>query len=93
MAKRNVKLETPGQEPSAPIDPVNPPASGKDRPPGARAGKNDKTVLPSDQDAPAGQLPDQSQIDASAIPYGQTRMSRQGVVCSTQEPPRKPRGG
>ena len=37
------------------------------------------------------ELPDQTEVDPAAIPYGQRVMSRQGWICSTQAPPQQVR--
>jgi hypothetical protein len=38
---------------------------------------------------PTDDLPNEWEIDPATIPHGQTRLSKQGLVCSTAEDPRR----
>ena len=87
MAKREVKIETPGEivaddasaaaqapEVATPATETSPPSVAAPAP--ARA---------------AGELPDADDIDPASIPFGKSVLTKQGHVCSTAEDPAKNR--
>lgn len=91
-ARRIEAVAVPGQD--VPAEPL---AAGEDPVIAADLKADEEAVaaaledfpIPTIDGAAPDYVPDQSEIDPAKIPYGQSVMSRQGLVCSTAPDPRR----
>lgn len=85
MAKRaKLKVVTPGEEPTAAVEGVEPDPTSLDA---AEIAPKAKPVAAAT--AARAAIPDQDDVDPSTIPYGKTVLTKQGHVCSTAPDPKR----
>lgn len=85
---RNLNVQTPG-EPAAAAQLPN--GEARKEIPVDSAVRNASEEAPASAARAVNELPDQNDVDHAKIPYGQRVMSKQGWVCSSQDPPQKAR--
>jgi hypothetical protein len=91
--KREIEVEVPGEAPAPAVPtPAEPdPAIAADLAADQEAVADAliEPPLPTIEGAAPEYVPDQAEVDSSRIPHGQSVMTRQGLVCSTAEDPRR----
>lgn len=71
MARNPTKVEVPGEEPQAEEGAV----------------AEQPAAAPQTRATKVADAPDADDVDPATIPYGKTVMTKQGILCSTAEPP------
>lgn len=88
MAKpKSLETRTPGVIPEG--VPAADPVAAADAAALADAPVTDAPELPQLTEPAPDYVPDQSEVDPKKIPFGQTLMTKQGLVCSEAEDPRR----